>query len=443
MVAAITTPHSMQRALNYNEKKVERGQAQLIHAGNFLQLPEEMNFYDKLERFEKQMELNQRAQTKTLHVSLNFDPSEKEKLTREKLIELAGEYMQRIGFGRQPYLVYQHQDAGHPHVHIVSTTIQENGKRINTHELGKKVSAPITRQLEKEYGLVPAEKRDRHTEPHQQRAIHTGKVEYGKSETRRSITNVLDSVIDRYLYTSLAELNAVLKRYNVMADRGTEDSRTYRHKGLHYRILDTNGQKIGVPIKASNIYSKPTLDYLEKKFQENTLKREPHQKRLKNVLDFTMLKNPKSLDELIKALEKERVSVAVRRSEEGKVYGLTYIDHQTKSVFNGSDLGKEYSGKRMLERLGIEQNRKPVKELHQEQKKMRTQEQRQQKQSPEMSGQQVAPGKEVVPGNGWVKGLQNALEQVMQPEETNEQLAYELREEQKRKRKQRDHSQEH
>jgi hypothetical protein len=442
MVAAITTPHSLQKALNYNEKKVERGQAQLIHAGNFLQLPEEMNFYDKLERFEKQMELNQRAQTKTLHVSLNFHPSETEKLTQEKLVELAGEYMQRIGFGKQPYLVYQHHDAGHPHLHIVTTTILENGKRINTHELGKKVSSPITRQLEKEYGLVRAEKRDRQLEQQQSRAINTAKVEYGKSETRRSITNVLDTVIDRYKYTSLAELNAVLKRYNVMADRGTEESRTYQHRGLHYRILDGKGQKIGVPIKASLIHSKPTLNYLEQKFQENELKREPDQKRLKNTLDYTMLKNPKSLDEWVKALEKERVSVAVRRSEKGKVYGLTYIDHQTMAVFNGSDLGKEYAAKRILEKLGIDQSRKSVKELQQEQKRTEQQEERQQKQSTKTPPQKQESGNELLPGNKLLKEFSNPLEQVMQPEESNEQLAYELREEQMKKRKQRGHSHE-
>jgi primosomal protein N' len=125
-----------------------------------------------------------------------------------------------------------------------------------------------------------------------------------------------------------------------------------------------------------------------------------------------------------------------RRSEEGRVYGLTYIDHQTVSVCNGSDLGKEYAAKRMLEKLGIEQNREPGKELQREPKKTQQPEQRQQKQSPGISGQQVAQGKELPPGNGWLKGLENALEQVMQPEETNEQLAYELREEQKRKRKQ-------
>lgn len=434
MVAAITTPHSIKRALNYNERKVQQGKAQLIHAGNFLQLPEEMNFYDKLNRFEKLMELNQRAQTKTLHVSLNFHPSDSAKLTKEKLIELADEYMKRIGFGNQPYLVYQHHDAGHPHLHIVSTTVQDNGKRINTHNLGRDISTPVTRQMEKEYNLTPALKQNRKLELHHERAAGTTKIEYGKSETRRSITNVLDVVIDRYKYTSLAELNAVLQLYNVMADRGTEASRMFKNRGLHYRILDANGQKIGVPIKASQLYSKPTLDYLEQKFKENELKRQPDMKRLKTAIDFTLLKNPGSLNELLKALEKERVSVVVRRSREGKIYGMTYIDHQTRSVFNGSDLGKEYAAKRMLERLGIDQNKSPQKELKQEQQQYKPR-----VNEPAHSSETA---KEISLPDNLFKGLSKTLEQVIQPEETNEQLAYELKEEQKRRKKKREHSHE-
>lgn len=435
MVASITTPHSIKRALNYNERKVQQGKAQLLHAGNFLQLPNEMNFYDKLNRFEKQMELNQRAQTKALHVSLNFHPNDTGKLTKEKLTEMADEYMKRIGFGNQPYLVYQHNDAGHPHLHIVSTTIQDDGKRINTHDLGRRVSAPVTRQMEKEYGLAPALKQNRKLEQHQERAASASKIEYGKSETRRSITNVLDVVIDRYKYTSLAELNAVLQLYNVMADRGTEGSRTYRHNGLQYRILDANGQKTGVPIKASLIHNKPTLSYLEQKFKENELKRQPDAKRLKTAIDFSLLKKPGTLNELLKALEKERVSVAIRRSQTGLVYGLTYIDHQAKAVFNGSDLGKEYAAKRVLERLGVQQTNKQAREQKQEQPKQKTQ----------SKGKQPAQPKEQTynAADGLFKGLSKALEQVIQPEDANEQLASELKEELKRKRRKREHSQEH
>ena len=219
-----------------------------------------------------------------------------------------------------------------------------------------------------------------------------------------------------------------------MADRGTEASRTFKNGGLHYRILDGSGQKTGVPIKASQIYNRPILNYLERKFNENKLKRQPDMRRLKTAIDFTLLKNPGSLNELLKALEKERVSVIVRRSREGKIYGMTYIDHQTRSVFNGSDLGKEYAAKRMLERLGLDQSKSLQKEL--------TQEHHQYKPRVLEPAHSPETAKEISPLDNLFKGLSKALEQVIQPEETNEQLAYELREEQKRRKKKREHSHE-
>jgi hypothetical protein len=113
MVAKITFPKSIEAALNYNEKKVQKGSAECLHAANYLRDAKEMNFYQKLNGFTMLNCLNNRATTKTLHVSLNFDPSEK--LSVGKLVEIAKMYMKRIGFEEQPYLVYKHEDAGHPH----------------------------------------------------------------------------------------------------------------------------------------------------------------------------------------------------------------------------------------------------------------------------------------------------------------------------------------
>ena len=48
--------------------------------------------------------------------------------------------MNKIGFVEQPFLVYKHEDAGHPHIHIVSTTIKGDGSRINTHNIGRNQS---------------------------------------------------------------------------------------------------------------------------------------------------------------------------------------------------------------------------------------------------------------------------------------------------------------
>jgi hypothetical protein len=353
MVAKITIPASIRKALNYNEQKVKQGYAECIYAHHFLQDADRLKFHEKLSRFQSLISLNKRATTNTIHISLNFGVDEK--IDREKLIEIAMAYMTKIGFSEQPYLVYQHRDAGHPHIHIVSTNIQNDGKRISLHNIGRNQSNAARKELEAAYNLQRAESRRKITD--EQFPTPKGKrVVYGKSETKRGITNVLDYVLPRYRYATLPELNAILKLYNVTADRGKEDSVVYRKGGLLYRMLDENGNKVGVPIKASSIYSQPTLSNLEKKFTENGLLKAAYRRTLKTSIDWIMKKPPKSLEGFKEALQREKITLVIRQNETGIVYGLTYVDHNTKCVFNGSELGKEFSAKGILSRCGEHQS---------------------------------------------------------------------------------------
>ena len=354
MVARIKIASSLSTSLNYNEQKVAHQEALCIHAVNYAKDLEQLNFYNKLRRMEHQAALNERVKANSVHISLNFH--EADKLTKDRLKEIAGSYMQQIGFGDQPYLVYEHKDAGHQHIHIVSTNIRADGSRINTHNIGRNQSEIARKNIEHTYGLVKAEGQQRR----QKQAIDHAfvhKVQYGRVETKQAIANVLDLVVNLYKFTSLPELNAVLKQYNVTADRGKEDSRLYKYRGLYYRALDENGNKIGVPIKASSFYNKPTLANLEKKFDRNEELRQPHKQRLKTQIDWALHGGNTSLPELKKDLEKEDIATIIRQNEQGKIYGITIVDYETKCVFNGSDLGKEYSAKRILERCGLTEER--------------------------------------------------------------------------------------
>ena len=348
MVAVIKVGHSMHRIFNYNENKVKEGVAECIGAGNFPLNAGEMSLKIKLNYLLKRMELNENVKRNSVHISLNFDPSEKD-LPRKKLLEIAAVYMQELGFGEQPFLVYQHHDAGHPHLHLVTTNIQADGKRIDLHHLGIRKSEPARKEIEKMFGLVAAEHHLR-LQPFQLKPVDVRKVQYGRTETKRAITNVLDAVLYKYHYTSLPELNAILRQYNILADRGSENSKIFKGGGLVYRILNEDGKPVGVPIKASDFYNKPTLKYLEEKYSLNDTKRQPFKARVKNEIDKTFVSKKPRLNELMKQLEKRGIHVALRQNDVGLIYGITYVDHQTKCVFNGSILGKQYSAKAIQKR---------------------------------------------------------------------------------------------
>lgn len=348
MVAVIKTGHSIHRIFNYNENKVREGIAKCIGAGNYPVDIEKMNGTIKLNRLLKQVALNENVRRKSVHISLNFDVSDTG-LSKEKLMQIADTYIQKIGFGKQPYLVYQHFDAGHPHIHIVSIKVQEDGSRIDTQNIGRNQSEKARKEIEQSFGLVVADERKRR-QAFQINPVDVRKAQYGRTETKRAITNVLGAVLHKYNYTSLPELNAVLKQYNVMADRGSEYSKIFQGGGLVYRILDEDGKPVGVPIKASDFYNKPTLKFLEQQYILNEPKRQPLKGRVRNEIDRLFIRKRPSLDEVINELRKKGIHAALRRNDAGVIYGITYIDHQTKVVFNGSDLGKQYSAKAMQER---------------------------------------------------------------------------------------------
>lgn len=339
MVARIALLKRLLDALNYNEKKVEKGTADCIHAGNYLRTTKEMNFYQKFTTLKKLEDLNTRAKTKTLHVSLNFDPSEN--LSDNMLIKIACSYMDQLGFGDQPFLVYRHEDAGHPHIHVVSTAIRSDGSRINTHNIGKVQSEKARKDIEVAFNLIKASSKKAITVPIKPIDLHI--AQYGKTETKKTISNIVNHVFNNYVYSSLPEFNAALRQFNVVADRGKEGSRIQKHQGLLFRIIDETGNKLGVPIKASIISCKPTLQNLQKKFKQNTLQKDFLKTATKERIDHCISKYPVSITQLSELLKQNNIYTLQRLSSDGRVYGITFVDNTNKCVFNGSDIGRGYS----------------------------------------------------------------------------------------------------
>jgi hypothetical protein len=337
MVAKIKSGKSLIGALNYNENKVKQGKATLIGAVKYLKDKENLSFNDKLFRLTDLAALNQWAKTNAVHISLNFPNGEL--LPDEKLNEIAKDYLVGVGFQTQPYLVYRHEDAGHPHIHIVTTNIKRDGERINLHYLGQNESEKTRKAIEIKYGLVKAEEQEKQ-KPNLKAAVEA--AEYGKAETKRVITNILGYILRAYKYTSVPELNAVLQQFNIQADRGSKDSRMYAHEGLVYWILDKQGNKVGVPIKASTIYGNPTLKTLDEKFRLNEQLRKPFKADLIKILD-TVLSKPQTKKSFTYKLREAGVQAILRQNDERRLYGVTFIDQKNKAVFNGSDLAKEYS----------------------------------------------------------------------------------------------------
>jgi hypothetical protein len=411
MVAKIKSGKSLIGALNYNENKIKAGKAMLLATSGYTKSDQALSFHDKLFRLTDLAERNLRTKTNTLHLSLNFDINEK--IEPHKLIDIAGDYMQRIGFENQPYLIYKHFDAGHPHIHIVTTNIQPDGKRISLNNIGMLKSEPARKAIEIEFGLVKAS--DKSNKLEQAEDLKAVPIEYGKSDTKRSITNIVNEIARSYKYTSLAEFNAILIRYNVTADKGSKESVMFKNGGLNYWVTDENGQKIGVPIKASSIYQKPTLKLLNGRFKLNEYLRKPFKEKLKAKIDKAKVQ-ASSLKQFKNELKKAQVNVIIRQNADGRIYGLTIIDHSDKVVFNGSDLGKAYSASAVIDALQLKTAGKESTSADQASEKIKN----------------TLSGNESVQNQGTGRSL---LDELLNPIEANQGMSSQFGRKKKKKRK--------
>lgn len=325
----------MKGALSYNEHKVKQGKAEIIAASGFACDVENLGFSEKLTRFDQLIQNSSKVSTNTLHISLNFAPGES--LDTETLQNIARDYMERIGFGEQPFLAYRHDDAAHPHIHIVTTPIKQNGRTINIHNIARRKSEPARKAIEVEYELIKAEGR-KQSQSFPLKPIPLQAAYYAQAETKRAISNIVQEVVARYRYTSLEELNMILRQFNIMADRGSASSRMYQKRGLVYSMIDKDGYKIGVPIKASSIFTSPTLSVLEKKFEGNRVIRPSFQNKVQTKI-FSALAKSSSTVSFMEKLKEWNIGCTVLYESTGTIKDISFVDHSVRTVFSCQDLG--------------------------------------------------------------------------------------------------------
>ncbi len=133
----------------YNQKKVDKGEGEIIGKRLIANTTPK-----QVDRNLKVLSNNSRVKKPVFHVSLSFAAEEKSKLNNEKLVEISKEYMEKMGYGKQPYIIYRHDDTAHPHVHILSSRVDIHSKaKINdSHERYR--SRDIVYDLELKHGLV-------------------------------------------------------------------------------------------------------------------------------------------------------------------------------------------------------------------------------------------------------------------------------------------------
>lgn len=336
MIAKIGRSSNLFGTLSYNNSKMEQDKGEILMTNKMIETADGKYSVAQLARsFEPYLVANRNTEKHTLHISLNPDP--KDKVSDEKYRELAQLYMNEMGYGDQPFIVFKHTDIDRSHIHIVSVCIDEEGKKISD-QFEKIRSMKVCRELEKKFGLISAVEK----QPKQNQKIFRP-IDYKSGDIKSQIASVIRHIPSYYQFQSLGEYNALLSLFNMTVEKVEGELQGQLKRGLLYFPLDDQGKKAGNPFKASLFGKNAGIDALEKHF--NACKNKSNQLVKQNLKGSITEAHHSSKDEQAfkNKLEKEEIDTVVRKNDKGRIYGITFIDHGSKTVWNGSRLGKEFS----------------------------------------------------------------------------------------------------
>ena len=334
MIAKISATETLGGALGYNFKKVEKEEASILLAQGLYQNKE--GTYTMAEVFvDMQALIPEKCRTKktVFHCSLNPHPDEK--LSDETLTQIAKEYMEALGYGNQPYIVFKHNDISREHIHIVSLRVDSKGRKIND-RFEKRRSKQITDALERKYNLIPSSKVSEH-------AAETPKVDIDRGNIKEQVASVLRMVLKHYCFCSLGELNAILSAYNLAVEEVKTEFRGRKYDGLVYVPTDDKGDKVSNPIHASDIGRGVGYTAVQNRMQKSKQAIKPLISIIRYRVLQTMRTSPKTEEELRQRLEEQGLRAVIRKNESGRIYGITFIDDKAGIALNGSRLGKGYA----------------------------------------------------------------------------------------------------
>ena len=335
MIAKISATENLGGSLGYNFKKVEKGEASILLAAELYQNKEgRYTMGEVFADMEALIPKKCRTRKTVFHCSLNPHPDER--LSDETLMQIAKEYMEALGYGKQPYIVFKHNDIAREHIHIVSLRVDSRGRKIND-KFEKRRSKKITDTLERKFGLIPSSKVT------DKAMKEMPKIDTTQRNIKEQVSNVVRMVLKHYHFCSLGELNAILSAYNLTVEEVKTEFQGKKYDGQVYVPTDDKGNKVSTPIHASDIGRGVGYAAVQNKMQKSKQMVKPLIPSVRRKVLEVMRTSPGTEERLRQRLEEQGLRVVIRKNEDGRLYGITFIDDERGIALNGSRLGKGYA----------------------------------------------------------------------------------------------------
>ena len=346
MVAKINVGSSLYGALAYNGEKINEGQGRLLATHKiFDEGTGRLDIRRAAEDFARYLPEQVRTLKPVVHISLNPHPDDC--LTDTELTAIAEEYLARLGYGGQPYAIFKHEDIDRHHLHIVTVRVDDNGKCISDKNNYYR-SKQITRELEKKYGLHGAERRNRRLD------TPLSKVDASAGDVKKQVAGTVKALNGQYRFQTMGEYRALLSLYNMTVEEARGNVRGREYHGLVYSVTDDKGNKVGNPFKSSLFGKSAGYEAVQRKFIRS--KSEIKDRKLADMTKRTVLsvlQGTYDKDKFVSQLKEKGIDTVLRYTDEGRIYGATFIDHRTGCVLNGSRMGKELSANALQEHFTL------------------------------------------------------------------------------------------
>lgn len=285
MIATILPSSTTFHAVDYNERKVSEGVAELLEMKNFDFIGQLQSYTpEQLKQFlTDYSQRNAYIKSPQFHLAISCRGDE---YTHEKLLDIAHQYLKEMGYGEdgQPVLIYAHHDTDNNHLHIVTSRVAPNGHKINDHHERVRSQEVISRIM-------------------------------GESQKQRASDSIKKAL--EYHFSTVKQFQAVLE-------------------SMGYQCYERDNQ---LCIKRDGcVIERLNLSDISSKCQ-NTVIDEKRQRQLRAIL--LKYRDMSADKEELKATMKQKFGIdLVFHGSKDKPYGYTIIDHQSKTVLKGGEVLK-------------------------------------------------------------------------------------------------------
>ena len=311
-------------SIRYNESKVEAGEASVLFTMN---IPDPSNTMATFEEYERG---SRRCEKMSFHASI--DPSVDDKMSDKDIEEFAKKLMEKLGYGDQPYIVYKHSDIDRVHYHIVSVRVDKEGRKINDSNERKRCHQ-ILKDLVAEFGykVGNGQKKDNRAEEF---GVYKGFTPKAGNYSRQ--IEMLVSHAMRYHFTTEPQFRMLMNTLNVDFDYKKRGGKEYL---VFYGLDPKSGRRCTGGISGKKL-AVPSVEEIRKHTQDckgEALKKE--KARVGSIVR-SLLPHSASEEHFRRMLEKTCISVHFSKTEDGRIFGATFIDHTAKCCLKASELHK-------------------------------------------------------------------------------------------------------